>query len=665
VLARLVQHPGELVTRDELRQELWPDNTFLDFEHGLNAAIKRLRDALGDSADSPRFIETLPRRGYRFIAPVRREATVADAPPPPVSKPAATASRVRWAAAAVLVGLVAVAAAAWWRSTQVSRGPVQPDPGAVEKGTSRVAVAPFENRTADPSFGPLGDQIAGRVVRAIAEVPGVEAMSESSASGAARGNETADSRRGRVHGASLVVKGALFLHGDRLELQSHVLDGTNGRLLHAIPPFDAPRTDPGPAIERLERQVAGAVAIHFDDFFGGLEFVSQPPTIDGYREYRTGLEIFDWDYPRALAHLQRALEIDPRFWLARVVMYFAYSNTGQAEKAVEQLTEMERERNRHTPAERLFIDFLREGLAGRTVEALRVLRDLEVLMPRSLVVNHNIVQLSVASNRLRAAVEAYDRLTVDVRTYRHSIGTWRINRATQALHLLGEYERELEESRRGQLHAPGMLFFVESEVRALAALGRVDDLQKVVDRTLAMPATTGNAGEVLEEAARALRTHGHRNASLALAGRAVDWLRARPSEVAATTDHQFALGRALSLAERWDEAEQIYTTLAAEIPGAPHFIGLAGVSAARRGNAARARAALQELEGRPDPQVLGRHTFWRARLAAVLGERERAVDLLRAALAQGLVFSLGIHDAPEFDSLREYPPFQELVRPKD
>src|SRR4051794_11161181 len=69
VLILLVARPGQLVTREELRQRLWGD-AFVDFNHGLNAVINRLRDTLGDSADTPRFIETVPRRGYRFIAPV-------------------------------------------------------------------------------------------------------------------------------------------------------------------------------------------------------------------------------------------------------------------------------------------------------------------------------------------------------------------------------------------------------------------------------------------------------------------------------------------------------------------------------------------------------------------------------------------------------------------
>src|SRR3954452_24810467 len=70
LLLALLERPGELVTREELTSRLWPADTFVDFDRGLNKAINHLRDALGDSADHPRFIETLPKRGYRFIAPV-------------------------------------------------------------------------------------------------------------------------------------------------------------------------------------------------------------------------------------------------------------------------------------------------------------------------------------------------------------------------------------------------------------------------------------------------------------------------------------------------------------------------------------------------------------------------------------------------------------------
>src|SRR5690242_6438711 len=77
ILVVLLQRGGDLVSRDELRQQLWEADTFVDFDHGLNAAVNRLRETLGDSAENPRFIETQPKRGYRFIAPI---TTVAQAP---------------------------------------------------------------------------------------------------------------------------------------------------------------------------------------------------------------------------------------------------------------------------------------------------------------------------------------------------------------------------------------------------------------------------------------------------------------------------------------------------------------------------------------------------------------------------------------------------------
>ncbi len=72
ILNLLLERPGKVVTREKIQHKLWPADTFVDFEHSLNAAVKRLREALGDSAETPRFVETIPRRGYRFIYPVER-----------------------------------------------------------------------------------------------------------------------------------------------------------------------------------------------------------------------------------------------------------------------------------------------------------------------------------------------------------------------------------------------------------------------------------------------------------------------------------------------------------------------------------------------------------------------------------------------------------------
>src|SRR5277367_490497 len=108
VLQMLLDHPGDLVTREQLRSLLWPSDTFVDFEHGLNAAVNRLRDALHDSADRPRWIETLPRRGYRFIGTI--EPSVEPAAPPVAPKPPEAPAQIQprplsWKAAAWAIGI--------------------------------------------------------------------------------------------------------------------------------------------------------------------------------------------------------------------------------------------------------------------------------------------------------------------------------------------------------------------------------------------------------------------------------------------------------------------------------------------------------------------------------------------------------------------------------
>src|SRR2546425_4089258 len=92
ILVLLLARRGDVITREELRQQLWPADTFVDFDHGLNSAMNRLREGLGDSAENPRFIETLPKRGYRFIAPIDVDArqqgdSPLAAPPPPQTAP--------------------------------------------------------------------------------------------------------------------------------------------------------------------------------------------------------------------------------------------------------------------------------------------------------------------------------------------------------------------------------------------------------------------------------------------------------------------------------------------------------------------------------------------------------------------------------------------------
>jgi eukaryotic-like serine/threonine-protein kinase len=148
VLALLLENAGEVVTREKLRQKLWPADTFVDFDNGLNTAINKIREALCDSAEKPRYVETLPRRGYRFIAPVAGVDKIAPAAAevPGVASPAKRRLILGPGMISGLAAFLSVIAAIAWTSFSRFRGPRLPN----EIGT--IVAADFDNRTGDPVF---------------------------------------------------------------------------------------------------------------------------------------------------------------------------------------------------------------------------------------------------------------------------------------------------------------------------------------------------------------------------------------------------------------------------------------------------------------------------------------------------------------------------------
>jgi eukaryotic-like serine/threonine-protein kinase len=142
VLSVLLQHAGEVMTREELRNQNWPPDTFVDFDNSLNTAINKLREALGDSADNPRFIETLPRRGYRFIAPVTGVDGTTRGTAASVSAAAPIRSRKIVATVAIIMLAAGTAGGLIWRTRQARR--------LTEKDT--IVLGDFANSTGDAVF---------------------------------------------------------------------------------------------------------------------------------------------------------------------------------------------------------------------------------------------------------------------------------------------------------------------------------------------------------------------------------------------------------------------------------------------------------------------------------------------------------------------------------
>ena len=167
VLAILVTHAGDIVTRDTLRKEVWSDGTFVDFERGLNFCVAQIRSALGDAADSPRFIETLPRRGYRFIAPVQRPRPERATELPRESERGwGPASRVPFGVL-IALGLALVTAAlvaGAWRA-------------ASEDVRVRIAVVPFDNETGMEEFDRIARGVADATVARLSTPERVAAFS--------------------------------------------------------------------------------------------------------------------------------------------------------------------------------------------------------------------------------------------------------------------------------------------------------------------------------------------------------------------------------------------------------------------------------------------------------------------------------------------------------
>jgi TolB-like protein/DNA-binding winged helix-turn-helix (wHTH) protein/Tfp pilus assembly protein PilF len=324
ILEALLRHPAEIVTRDELRHELWPGETFVDFERNLNSAVKRLRAALGDSADAPRFIETLPRRGYRFLVSVEiSDPTPLQAPvvpqPDPILAPVARARRFRLGILGV-VALALVGGPIGWRKV-VSR------PAAFERGPiGSLAVLPFQNLSSDPDQIHFADGMTDALITSLAQIKSLKVISRTSVM-SYRTAQRPISAIAQELAVDAIVEGSVLRAGDEVRITAQLIHASTDRHLWAAS-YDGRLAD----MLTLQSQVARAIAHEVNVSVSPPEeaLLSKVPRVDPavHELYLRGRHLLtrrtEHELRRALEYFEEAVDKDPRFALAYAGMAQAW-----------------------------------------------------------------------------------------------------------------------------------------------------------------------------------------------------------------------------------------------------------------------------------------------------------------------------------------------------
>jgi TolB-like protein/DNA-binding winged helix-turn-helix (wHTH) protein/Flp pilus assembly protein TadD len=307
LLAILLKTPGQLVTAEQLRTKLWPADTFVDFEHGVRNAVARLRAVLGDSAGRPRFVETLPRRGYRFIGALA-ESAAAPVAATPVCPPAAQ-RRDRWRTAFVaFASLVCVAGASTWIYSR-SRG----SPSDVQ--IKSLAVLPLENLSGDPAQDYFTDGVTDELITAIAKINSVKVISRTSVMQYKGVHNKPLPQIARELGVDAIVEGTLARSGDQIRVTAQLIEATTDRHILANR-YERSSRD----ILLLENEIAGTIAERLRGKLNAQEqrrFSANPIDPTAHEAYLEGRYLWNRRTPRALQesirYFTQAIDKEPRY----------------------------------------------------------------------------------------------------------------------------------------------------------------------------------------------------------------------------------------------------------------------------------------------------------------------------------------------------------------
>ena len=351
ILAILLEQRGEVVTREELRQRLWSDDTFVDFDHSLNTAIMRLREALSDSSDNPRFIETLPRHGYRFIAPVeevssaepsvpqeRMSPPAADLVAPVAEFPASRQSTkdqklrpTNKSIPLILAGFLGLAVLGIFvlelRNLRKSTGSV-----AEFNQNKSVVVLPFENLSGDKDEQYFTDGMTDELIANLAKIRSLRVISRTS-SMEYKGTHKTLSEIARDLNVDAVVEGTVLRSGNRVRITAELVQASTDRHLWAET-YESQLGD----VLGLQSQVASAIVnqirINLTPEEQQRLASARPVSAEGYEDYLKGR--YYWNkrseegLRKAIEYFQMATQRDPQSALAFAGLADCYSIIGSA-----------------------------------------------------------------------------------------------------------------------------------------------------------------------------------------------------------------------------------------------------------------------------------------------------------------------------------------------
>jgi TolB-like protein/DNA-binding winged helix-turn-helix (wHTH) protein len=338
VLAMLLERPGETVTREELRSRLWTAETFVDFDHGMNKAVNRIRDALGDSATSPRFVETVARRGYRFIADVavteeapaaRPEIVTRDVAPledqPVLPAPAPPSSgRLRqsysWTIAGVALALASFVVVVWVLRSRSS----QPAP------IRSLAVLPLEDLSGDSSQEYFADGMTDELIATLGQISALRVISRTSVMPYKRARKALPQIAGELN-VDAVIEGTVLHSDGRVRITAQLIDARDDKHLWSET-YGGDLRDTLALQNRVAREIAEQIRINVSAQEQATLRHDRPLDPQAYEAYLKGR--FFWnkrtgdDLQKAAGYFNQAIERDANYAQAFSGLADTYSLLG-------------------------------------------------------------------------------------------------------------------------------------------------------------------------------------------------------------------------------------------------------------------------------------------------------------------------------------------------